>query len=705
MADITAARLNNLQSRIELILGTGSGTNGYGQAISSSQVNNTQVVDADHINNIYADMIKARIHQVGVTETGIREVIEDLNTIAEDTSQQVSSTGATAADAEGAKKGIADYESLMTQIETDKFNLHPSQAVLEPKLTSTRTATWNGLIFHIFTVTFNDADQRRHYFNTGGQIRLSANNTGAGTPKGLDWAALTSEIGTITFSAESTLTSGLGQGYYIGNNSLSSAYQTVFSRVGSGSYSNIYAGNLYTIKCRETDTRTIEFRIEFNDVVVDNNIDNNVDGTLTSTVQQYRAVGASSVTATTPTYFTSTQLSGFNVPIDNTTPTYTLSGPAGSINESTNFTITLTTTNVANGTSVPYTITGVTSADISNASLTGNLVMQNNSASLSYTMAQDSLTEGQENLTFALNNGLSSITIEVQDTSILNIAYNLDPQWYNEFSASWLDNIPKSSAVTMGAGIAQYLYDTQSGAYTNTAGATRYALNRRPDAAGLAYWTREWNNSYRQEPASGDVSQDAGWNQFTKVFFNAADQSTNPIVFTVNGAALTGSGNSDSARALLASKPRIAGDGVGFFGDRGITGGDAGGAAPGSSDFAFTVTPATGINFNHPLSYGTVTATYTISCTAGTGSVTIQEQTRPSVIPVGIDDSYSPGFSGQTTVPTAQKTYQFFSSGETRQVEIKINNGATGTYQGSFAFFESTGTGQSFTRGWGGTFT
>ena len=165
MADITAARLNNLQSRIELILGTGSGTNGYGQAISSSQVNNTQVVDADHINNIYADMIKARIHQVGVTETGIREVIEDLNTIAEETSQQVSSTGATASDAEGAKKGIADYESLMTQIETDKFNLHPSQAVLEPKLTSTRTATWNGLIFHIFTVTFNDADQRRHYFN------------------------------------------------------------------------------------------------------------------------------------------------------------------------------------------------------------------------------------------------------------------------------------------------------------------------------------------------------------------------------------------------------------------------------------------------------------------------------------------------------------------------------------------------------------
>ena len=41
MADITAARLNNLQSRIELILGQGSGTSGYGQTVTSSSVNNT----------------------------------------------------------------------------------------------------------------------------------------------------------------------------------------------------------------------------------------------------------------------------------------------------------------------------------------------------------------------------------------------------------------------------------------------------------------------------------------------------------------------------------------------------------------------------------------------------------------------------------------------------------------------------------------
>ena len=59
MADITAARLNNLQSRIELILGQGSGTSGYGQTVTSSSVNNTSdLVDADHINNLYTDLGK-----------------------------------------------------------------------------------------------------------------------------------------------------------------------------------------------------------------------------------------------------------------------------------------------------------------------------------------------------------------------------------------------------------------------------------------------------------------------------------------------------------------------------------------------------------------------------------------------------------------------------------------------------------------------
>ena len=301
MADITAARINNLQSSIALILGTGSGQNGYGQIVSSLPVNNTDdIITAEDINLIYADILKARVHQVGVTDIGIAEVIQNLNTVAEDTSTFVDNNGVTSIDPDGFKKGIIDFETLMSQVQTDKATMHPSQSALEPAISSARTSSWNGLIYHEVTATFSSADAKRFFFNTGGEIRISANNTGSSTPKGLDWSQLCSQVGTIKFSAETTV-STTGGGSSIGNYDLTSAYQDIYTKVGSGTYSAVYAGNIYTVKARsDIDTRII-FRIEFNDVVFDNNVDNNVDGRLQSTIQHYRANG--DVVVSAPSYY------------------------------------------------------------------------------------------------------------------------------------------------------------------------------------------------------------------------------------------------------------------------------------------------------------------------------------------------------------------------------------------------------------------
>ena len=301
MADITAARINNLQSSIALILGTGSGQNGYGQIVTSAPVNNTtDIIQAEDINDIYADILKARIHQVGVGDIGIAEVIQNLNTVAEDTSAFVNDDGVTSVDPDGFKKGFADFEAVMEQVIADKSLMHPTQASLEPGITSSRTSSWNGLIYHEVAVTFSSASTRRFFFNTGGEIRISANNSSASTPKGLDWAQLCSQVGTIRFSANTT-TSTTGGGNAIGNYNLTSAFQDIYQKIGSGTYSAIYAGNIYTVKARsDIDTRII-FRIEFNDVVFDNNIDNNVDGRLSSVLQHYRATG--DVTVVAPTYY------------------------------------------------------------------------------------------------------------------------------------------------------------------------------------------------------------------------------------------------------------------------------------------------------------------------------------------------------------------------------------------------------------------
>lgn len=301
MADITAARINNLQSSIALILGSGSGQNGYGQTVTSLPVNNTgDVVEATDMNAIYTDILKARIHQVGPGDIGISEVIQNLNTVAEQTSSFIDDDGVTSIDPDGFKKGIIDFESLMSQVQADKQIIHPTQATLEPAIFSRRTSTWNGLIYHEVVVTFSSDDAKRFFFNTGGEIRLSASNNNPSTPKGLDWQELCSQVGTVKFSSNSTV-STTGGGSSIGNYNLTSAYQNIYQKVGSGYASGVYAGNIYTIRARtDTETRII-FRIEFNDVVFDNNIDNNVDGRLESTVQHYRADGE--VTVLAPSYF------------------------------------------------------------------------------------------------------------------------------------------------------------------------------------------------------------------------------------------------------------------------------------------------------------------------------------------------------------------------------------------------------------------
>lgn len=304
MAIIDAARFNNLQSRIELVLGNGAGQNGYGQNTASANVisGGSLDVEAADINNIYTDMFNARVHQVGPNDLSISQMIQNRNIVAEDTSFFVDDNGNTTADPDGTKKGIADFEDLMTNIESDKFLVHSSQASLESATNSVRTTNWNGLIYHEVIVTFDDSDHRRHFFNTGGQIRFSAQNTLASTAKGLDWAALCSEIGTVVFDYDTTTSTGDGAGSSLGNYDLTGALQNVYQKVGSGTYSGIYAGNLYTIKARTDGDNRIVFRIEFNDVVVDPAIDNNVDGRLESVVQIYRATG-SYVSVNAPSYF------------------------------------------------------------------------------------------------------------------------------------------------------------------------------------------------------------------------------------------------------------------------------------------------------------------------------------------------------------------------------------------------------------------
>ena len=440
MANITAARINNLQNRISLIYGLGAGQNGYGQTLASSQVNSVEsdILAAD-LNNIYADILNARVHQVGVGNLSIDTVDAGANTVAEDTSSFLNDAGLLTEDPDGFKKGIADYEALMTLIETNKFVVSPSQAGQSLKLTDIRSASWNGLIYQVFTVTFNNADHRRNFFNSGGQIRIATANSAAKTQKGLDWAQLLAETGTVSFGYTSTKVGGTDIST-VGNYDLTSSYQQIYYKAGTGYTSAVYENNTFEIKSREVSDSVIEFRIEFNDTVTDNAVDNNVDGRLESNAQLYIAKG-NYVSVEDPTFYITTSVSGFDSPAEiNSDPEYSIGVDLARNQyeiENLNGQQYASVDYVVNAVNVPYPITlywdtetvggNVTAADFDDNTLSGSITI-----SAAYTQAErtinrtllaDNFTEGNESFRLRLYTD-ASLTSFVDSTGVITIIDN-----------------------------------------------------------------------------------------------------------------------------------------------------------------------------------------------------------------------------------------------------------------------------------------
>lgn len=100
-------------------------------------------------------------------------------------------------------------------------------------------------------------------------------------------------------------------------------------------------------------------------------------------------------------------------------PTYAVSASKSSANEGESFSVNLTTTDVQDGVGVGYTITGVSSADIDGASLTGSFTVNSNTATLLVNVTADaSIAEGQETFNLALDNGADSVAVTIVDSSV-----------------------------------------------------------------------------------------------------------------------------------------------------------------------------------------------------------------------------------------------------------------------------------------------
>jgi len=154
-------------------------------------------------------------------------------------------------------------------------------------------ASWNSLITCTITVTWPSADQARHFWNSGGQIRIAASRTGgASTAQNNSWTSILNSAGTQTFGAQlpnAGTAPNDGPNWYRCSNSR----QLWYSLSGSSPYGS----NSYRIFARTFDAladsnssgsaRQGEFHIQFVDNYVDPGITPLVPGPTTATTADF----------------------------------------------------------------------------------------------------------------------------------------------------------------------------------------------------------------------------------------------------------------------------------------------------------------------------------------------------------------------------------------------------------------------------------
>ena len=299
---ISAADYNNLQSRIDQLLGVGSGNFGYGQSVSSSQVvaitdvsiPNGDSVTAQQLNNLLTDFDKAHTHQNGVS-LGISSFSagDIVGADASGTDITYDDQGNTTILNEDDEKGYNDFLNIIQNLENNRFQIANNQSNDENVLSDTRSRDWNDSILSEFTVTFSSADERRHFFNAGGEIRFSgsvdlATSTGVSLSRDQGWKDMIENVSLIKFNHNSTVETGGAAGVsfpsgVIGNYQLTTSYQTIFRKdANSGTYSNSY----WTIEAKENNAQSISFRVTLIDLGPESDTDTGAIGGVDGGIQE-----------------------------------------------------------------------------------------------------------------------------------------------------------------------------------------------------------------------------------------------------------------------------------------------------------------------------------------------------------------------------------------------------------------------------------
>jgi hypothetical protein len=202
---------NDFATSVNTLWGVGTGDSGYGETTTVTAVSAGATITATQWTTLLARMNSMASHQSS-TITAIS------NPSASDT--------------------ISAYTALSTNIgtiTTNRLNVLSRQAVVNTNRDN--TATFTGTLTFTQKWAWGSANQARYFFNAGGRLSISGNQSGHGSDsKGNEWANLLSAAGTYYVYAQTAGKSG-GSGTPTTNLSttagfhdLTSSYLTVFQQ-------------------------------------------------------------------------------------------------------------------------------------------------------------------------------------------------------------------------------------------------------------------------------------------------------------------------------------------------------------------------------------------------------------------------------------------------------------------------------------------
>jgi len=270
MSNIRASDLNTIRQKITDVLGTGSSSFGYGQTPYSSPVTAGTIIQKSQWDAVRFDIVNSYIHQTGNTPSAI--IVSTQDTIDDD-----------------ASGAYQNYDYFADLLRNNRFDVATGQFTLSSIDTKTTSATWSNSATCTITVNFASADDGRHFFNSGGKIRIETTHSGGTTAQAGAWTSLFATFAPQDFKGD--LIASLG--YY----TLTNTYQTYFSKAASTPYSS----NTYNLKARcnvadnSAGTATqVEIQVNLADTYVDLGAPppgDLVDGTLTISADKIQATG------------------------------------------------------------------------------------------------------------------------------------------------------------------------------------------------------------------------------------------------------------------------------------------------------------------------------------------------------------------------------------------------------------------------------